>query len=58
MAKTKAKKIKIAIYMNGEEIRYRIVSEKDLQAEFVDMHDMAGGLWNGKDEFTVKIIEL
>ena len=58
MAKAKAKKIKIAIYMNGEEIRYRIVSERDLQAEFEDMHDMAGGLWNGKDTFTVKIVEL
>jgi len=58
MAKAKSKKVKIAIYMNGEEIRYRIVSEKHLQAEFVDMHDMAGGLWNGKDIFTVKIVEL
>lgn len=54
----KAKKVKIAIYMNGEEIRYRIVLEKDLQSEFEDMHDMAGGLWNGKDTFTVKIVEL
>ena len=43
MAKAKAKKITIAIYMNGEEIRYRIVLEKDLQSEFIDMHDMAGG---------------
>jgi hypothetical protein len=58
MNMAKAKKVKIAIYMNGEEIRYRIVLEKHLQAQFEDMFDMAGGLWNGKDEFAVKIIEI
>jgi hypothetical protein len=54
----KAKKVKIAILKNGEEIRYRIVLEKHLQAQFEDIYDMAGGLWNGKDEFAVKVTEL
>jgi hypothetical protein len=54
----KAKKVKISIFKNGEEIRYRIVLEKHLQAQFEDMYDMSGGLWNGKDEFTVKIVDV
>lgn len=64
MAKAKSKKIKIAIcfpqffHINGEKFSYKIVLEKEFQSVFVDMNDMMKGLWNGKDEFTVKIVDV
>jgi hypothetical protein len=51
----KKDKVRISIYKNGVEIRHRIVREKDVQSHFEDMFDMAGGMYNGKDTFSVGV---
>lgn len=51
----KKDKVRISIYKNGVEIRYRIVREKEVQSHFEDMFDMAGGMYNGKDTFTIRV---
>ena len=48
--------IEIAIFKNGVKIKSAICTPKTSQKTWDKMVDVAGGKWNGKDEFTVKIV--
>ncbi len=46
-------KIKIMILKNDIEIKSFISNETDFQKDFNTAVDIAGGMYNGKDEFVV-----
>jgi hypothetical protein len=45
----------IKILKNGKLIKQFTCAEKMVQKYFNHAFDIAGGMWNGKDEFTVVI---
>jgi hypothetical protein len=47
---------KIEILKNGKMVRQFICKESDLQKKFEYAVDIAGGMWNGKDNFKVVIL--
>lgn len=47
------KNVKIEILKNGVSVREFLCSEKDFQKVFIRAQTMAGGLWNGSDEFSI-----
>ena len=46
----------VKILKNGNTIKQFTCPEKMQQKYFELAHDIAGGMWNGKDEFTIVII--
>lgn len=49
--------VTIKILKNGNLIKQFTCPKKMLQKYFNLAYDIAGGMWNGKDEFTVKVDE-
>jgi hypothetical protein len=49
--------IKVEIKKNGKVIKSFLCKKSDLQKTFNTAHDMAGGMWNGTDVYTVKIVQ-
>jgi hypothetical protein len=47
--------IKVEIKKNGKVIKTFLCKKSDLQKTFNKAHNVAGGLWNGTDTFTVNI---
>lgn len=45
--------IKIEIKKNGEKIKVMVAREHNFERQLHLAHNYAGGLWNGKDTFTV-----
>lgn len=46
---------KIEITKNGKVVKEFTCRESELQSTFNKAHDIAGGMWNGKDQFKVVI---
>lgn len=49
--------VKVEIKKNGKVIKSFVCKESDLQKTFNKAYDMAGGLWNGTDKFTVNVVK-
>lgn len=47
------KNVRIEILKNGVSVRKFLCNEKDFQKMFDRAHNIAGGLWNGVDKFSI-----
>lgn len=47
------KNVKVEILKNGVSVREFICKEKEFQKVFHKANNIAGGLWNGKDKFSI-----